>query len=232
MNGPWTFDAKPPRHRLLELKLEFWSNWLYWSKAHQGAPGAQGEAGDRRRGGEGAAEREAAVPRQRRHHRRLRRRDERVPQDQRADRNQSLRRLLRQGGRGQARQGRHRLLHTHAGGFSHRGSERRRDRPEWASYEFGTSWWAGAYRIANFSLGGHALGSREPVGRTNPSKRAFDPTGPEVRSSHRKIGSGRAPPVAPPQQMLTDAGVTLALIIGAAPRCRQARSCRIRLDLP
>ena len=29
-----------------------------------------------------------------------------------------------------------------AGGFSHRGSGRRRDRPEWASYEFGTSWWA------------------------------------------------------------------------------------------
>ena len=84
----------------------------------------------------------------------------------------------------------------------------------------------------NFSLGGHALGSRKPVGRTNPAKRAFDPTGPEVRSSHRKIGSGRAPPVAPPQQMLTDAGVTLALIIGAAPRYRQARSCRIRLDLP
>ena len=90
----------------------------------------------------GAAEREAAVPRQRRHHRHLRRRDERVPQDQRADRDQSLRRLLRQGGRGQARQGRHRLLHTHAGGFSHRGSGRRRDRPERASYEFGTSWWA------------------------------------------------------------------------------------------
>ena len=77
-----------------------------------------------------------------RHHCHLRRRDERVPQDQRADRDQSLRRLLRQGGRGQARQGRHRLLHTHAGGFSHRGSGRRRDRPEWASYEFGTSWWA------------------------------------------------------------------------------------------
>ena len=38
--------------------------------------------------------------------------------------------------------GRHRLLHTHAGGFSHRGSGRRRDRPERASYEFGTSWWA------------------------------------------------------------------------------------------
>ena len=82
---------------------------------HRGTPGAQGEAGDRHRGGEGAAKREAAVPRQRRHHRRLRRRDERVPQDQRADRDQSLRRLLRQGGRGQARQGRHRLLHTHAG---------------------------------------------------------------------------------------------------------------------
>ena len=61
------------------------------------------------------------------------------------DRDQSLRRLLRQGGRGQARQGRHRLLHTHAGGFSHRGSGRRRDRPERASYEFGTSWWARAY---------------------------------------------------------------------------------------
>ena len=84
----------------------------------------------------------AAVPRQRRHHRHLRRGDERVPQDQRVDRDQSLRRLLRQGGRGQARQGRHRLLHTHTGGFSHRGSGRRRDRPERASYEFGTSWWA------------------------------------------------------------------------------------------
>ena len=52
---------------------------------------------------------------QRRHHRHLRRGDERLPQDQRADRDQGLRPLLRQGGRGQARQGRHRLLHTHAG---------------------------------------------------------------------------------------------------------------------
>ena len=55
----------------------------------------------------------AAVPGQRRHHRHLRRRDERLPQDQRADRDQGLRPLLRQGGRGQARQGRHRLLHPH-----------------------------------------------------------------------------------------------------------------------
>ena len=52
---------------------------------HRGTPGTQGEAGDRHRGGEGAAKREASVPRQRRHHRRLRRRDERLPQDQRAD---------------------------------------------------------------------------------------------------------------------------------------------------
>ena len=43
--------------------------------------------------------------------------------------------------RGQARQGRYRLLHTHAGGQPHRGSGRRRGRPERASYEFGTSWW-------------------------------------------------------------------------------------------
>ena len=61
-----------------------------------------------------------------------------VPQDQRADRDQGLRPLLRQGDRGQARQGRHRLLHTHAGGQSHRGSGRRRDRPHRASSQFGT----------------------------------------------------------------------------------------------
>ena len=78
------------------------------------------------------------LPGQRRHHRHLRRGDERLPQDQRADRDQGLRPLLRQGGTGQARQGRHHLLHTHAGGQSHRGSGRRRDRPKRASYEFGT----------------------------------------------------------------------------------------------
>ena len=39
---------------------------------------------------------------------------ERVPQDQRADRDQGLRPLLRQGGTGQARQGRHHLLHADA----------------------------------------------------------------------------------------------------------------------
>ena len=38
--------------------------------------------------------------------------------NQRADRDQGLRSLLRQGDRGQARQGRHRLLHTHAGGLA------------------------------------------------------------------------------------------------------------------
>ena len=80
----------------------------------------------------------AAVPGQRRHHRHLRRGDERLPQDQRADRDQGLRPLLRQGDRGQARQGRNRLLHTHAGGLSHRWSGRRKDRPNWASSQFGT----------------------------------------------------------------------------------------------
>ena len=80
-------------------------------------------------------------PRQRRHHRHLRRRDERVPQDQRADRDQGLRPLLRQGDRGQARQGRHRLLHTHAGGLSHRWSGRRRGGPERASSQYSTVWW-------------------------------------------------------------------------------------------
>ena len=58
------------------------------------------------------------------------------------DRDQGLRPLLRQGGRGQARQGRHRLLHTHAGGLSHRGSGRRRGRPERASSQYSTVWWA------------------------------------------------------------------------------------------
>ena len=52
---------------------------------------------------------------QRRHHRHLRRGDERLPQDQRTDRDQGLRPLFRQGGTGQARQGRHHLLHAHAG---------------------------------------------------------------------------------------------------------------------
>ena len=50
--------------------------------------------------------------------------------------------LLRQGDRGQARQGRNRLLHTHAGGLSHRWSGRRGGRPKRASSQFGTSWWA------------------------------------------------------------------------------------------
>ena len=40
--------------------------------------------------------------------------NERVPQDQRTHRDQSLRPVLRQGGRGQNRQGHHNLLHTHA----------------------------------------------------------------------------------------------------------------------
>ena len=57
----------------------------------------------------------ASGPGQLRHHHHLRRRDERVPQNQRTDRDQSRRRVLRQGGYGQARQGRHRLLRTHAG---------------------------------------------------------------------------------------------------------------------
>ena len=65
----------------------------------------------------------AVVPGQRRHHRHLRRGHERVPQDQRADRDQGVRPLLRQGGLGQARQGRHRLLHTYAGGLSDRGAD-------------------------------------------------------------------------------------------------------------
>ena len=39
----------------------------------------------------------ASVLGQRRHHRRLRRRDERISQDQRTDRDQSLRRVFRQG---------------------------------------------------------------------------------------------------------------------------------------
>ena len=83
--------------------------------AHQGAPGAQGEVGDRRRGGAGAFVGPASVPGQRRHHRRLRRRYERVPQEQRTDRDQGFREVFRQGDRGQARQGRHCLLDTHAG---------------------------------------------------------------------------------------------------------------------
>ena len=107
-----------------------------------GAPGAQGEAGDRRWGGEGASLGKASVPRQRRHLRHLRRRDERVLQDQRADRDPGLRPLFRQGGRGQARQGRHRLLHTHAGGLSDRGSGRRRGGLERASSQYSTVWWA------------------------------------------------------------------------------------------
>ena len=86
--------------------------------------------------------RAAEVPGQRRHHRHLRRGYERVPQDQRAYRDQGLRPLLRQGGRGQARQGRHRLLHTYTGGLSHRWSGRRRGRPERASSQYSTVWWA------------------------------------------------------------------------------------------
>ena len=42
-------------------------------------------------------------------------------------------------------QGRNRLLHTHAGGLSHRGSGRRRSRPKRASSQFVTSWWADVY---------------------------------------------------------------------------------------
>ena len=61
--------------------------------------------------------------------------------DQRADRDQGLRPLLRQGDRGQARQGRHRLLHTHAGRQPYGGSGRRRDRLQLASYEISTVWW-------------------------------------------------------------------------------------------
>ena len=53
----------------------------------------------------------------------------------------ALRPLLRQGGTGQARQGRHHLLHADAGGQSHRGSGRRRDNPKRASYEFSLTWW-------------------------------------------------------------------------------------------
>ena len=108
----------------------------------QRAPGAQGEAGDRRRGGEGAAGRAAGGAGLSRHHRHLRRGDERVPQDQRADRDPRLRPLLRQGDRGQTRQGGNRLHDTHAGGLSHRGSERRRGRFERRSSQYGTSWWS------------------------------------------------------------------------------------------
>ena len=50
--------------------------------------------------------------------------------------------VLRQGDRGQARQGRYRLLDTHAGRQSHRRSGRCGDRPKRGCYEFGTSWWA------------------------------------------------------------------------------------------
>ena len=89
-----------------------------------------------------AAEEARALLKERRHHRHLRRGDERLPQDQRADRDQGLRPLLRQGDRGQARQDRHRLLNTHAGGHPYGGSGRRRDRPQRASYEFSTIWWA------------------------------------------------------------------------------------------
>ena len=61
---------------------------------HRGTEGAQGESGERRRRGKGSAGGAATVLGQRRHHRRLRRGDERVPHDQRADRDQSLRPLF------------------------------------------------------------------------------------------------------------------------------------------
>ena len=67
---------------------------------HRGTPGAQGESGDRPRGGKGAIGRPPSHAGQRRHRRLLRRGDERVPQDQRADRDQSLRPVLRQEDRG------------------------------------------------------------------------------------------------------------------------------------
>ena len=48
---------------------------------HQRAPGASGEAGDRRRGGQGIALRAPGRAGQRGHHRRLRRGHERLPDD-------------------------------------------------------------------------------------------------------------------------------------------------------
>ena len=61
----------------------------------------------------------------------------------------AFRPVLRQGDRSQARQGRNRLLHTHAGGQSHRGSGRRRGRPERRSSQYSTSWWAYSYGRQN-----------------------------------------------------------------------------------
>ena len=113
-------------------------------RPHPGAPGAAGAVGDRRPGCQGHAGRAAGDAGQRRHHRRLRRlrrRDERVSEDQRAYRDQSLRPVLRQGGAGQARQGHNHLHHTHAGGQPHRGSGRRRGSSERRSSQYGTFWW-------------------------------------------------------------------------------------------
>ena len=50
--------------------------------------------------------------------------------------------VLRQGDRGQARQGRYRLLHTNPGRLSDRWIGRRGGGSARAGYEFGASWWA------------------------------------------------------------------------------------------